>query len=422
MQRDQRLHDNWALLRAQEIALETGSPLGIVFNLAPKFLNAPLRAYHFMLKGLKELQESCQKYGIAFFLTLGDPIKEITKLVQNVKAGALIKDFNPLHPTTEWKEGVLNKVSVHFEEVDAHNVVPVWIASNKLEFAAYTLRPKIHAQLGQWLTDFPSLKKHPHAWELIPSINWRSAEDTLSIDRTVTPIKWLEPGEKAAQELLQKFLNQGLVDYNTGRNDPTLAAQSNLSPYLHFGQLSAQRVALLTQDYPAFFEELVVRRELADNFCHYNPAYDQFEGFHVWAQKTLNEHRADPRPHLYSLQEFETARTHDPLWNAAQTQLLETGKMHGYLRMLWAKKILEWTPSPEEALRIAIYLNDKYELDGRDPNGYAGIAWSIGGVHDRAWGEREIFGKIRYMSSDACKRKFDTKTYMAQHTPQQSLL
>ena len=191
----------------------------------------------------------------------------------------------------------------------------------------------------------------------------------------------------------------------TDRNDPLKNGQSGLSPYLHFGQIAAQRVALEvmgsagpTDARKAFLEELIVRRELSDNFCFYNPRYDRVDGFPAWARATLDRHRRDPRDYLYTPEQFEQARTHDDLWNAAQREMVRTGKMHGYLRMYWAKKILEWTPSPEEALKIAITLNDRYELDGRDPNGYAGIAWSLGGVHDRPWGERKVFGMIRYMS------------------------
>jgi len=205
----------------------------------------------------------------------------------------------------------------------------------------------------------------------------------------------------------------------TKRNDPVADGQSNLSPYLHFGQISAQRVALEVENASVdkasrdtFLEELIVRRELADNFCFYTPQYDKFEGFPAWARKTLNAHRKDRRAYSYTLQQFEYAKTHDELWNAAQTEMVKRGKMHGYMRMYWAKKILEWTGSPEKAMETAIYLNDLYGLDGRDPNGYTGIAWSIGGVHDRAWNERPIFGKIRYMSYNGCKSKFDVKRYI----------
>ena len=253
----------------------------------------------------------------------------------------------------------------------------------------------------------------------VKATDWKKVKRNLQVDRSVAEVDWLGPGEVAARQVLRHFLKNKLAEYGEKRNDPTKDMVSNLSPYLHFGHISAQRVALEVQKHPmdekkkdSFLEELIVRRELADNFCLYNGKYDQFEGFHPWAQKTLNEHRSDEREYLYSLDEFEEAKTHDDLWNAAQIEMVRRGKMHGYMRMYWAKKILEWTESPEAALEIAIFLNDKYELDGRDSNGYAGIAWSVGGVHDRAWNERPVFGKIRYMSYNGCKRKFDIKSYI----------
>ena len=207
--------------------------------------------------------------------------------------------------------------------------------------------------------------------------------------------------------------------YDWDRNETSREGQSDLSPYLHFGHIAPQRVALEVQESQsprgskeAFLEELIVRRELSDNFCYYNQDYDRFQGFPDWARKTLDEHRADEREYLYNLADFENARTHDPLWNAAQLEMVHRGKMHGYLRMYWAKKILELTASPEEAQEVAIYLNDRYELDGRDPYGYVGIAWSLGGVHDRAWGERPIFGKVRYMSYKGAAGKFDMQAYI----------
>ena len=230
---------------------------------------------------------------------------------------------------------------------------------------------------------------------------------------------WLVPGEDAAAGVFSDFLSGRLSSYNEKRNDPNANSVSDMSPYLHFGQISAQRMALeILKSYPgspdtgAFLEELIVRRELSDNFCHFNTAYDSFEGFPQWARTTLNNHRRDEREYIYSKEQFELARTRDRLWNAAQSEMVKRGKMHGYMRMYWAKKLLEWTASPEDALATAIYLNDKYELDGRDPNGYAGCAWSIGGVHDRAWAERPVFGKIRYMNENGCKRKFDTERYI----------
>jgi deoxyribodipyrimidine photo-lyase len=238
---------------------------------------------------------------------------------------------------------------------------------------------------------------------------------------SVPEVGWLVPGEKAARAWLKRFISRKLADYDLRRNNPTIDGQSGLSPYLHFGQISAQRVALEVKsaagisqkNKESFLEELVIRRELADNFCFYNPLYDSYEGFPKWAQESLAKHKKDKREYIYTLQEFEQAKTHDALWNAAQIEMVRTGKMHGYMRMYWAKKILEWSISPEEAMKIAIQLNDMYELDGRDPNGYVGVAWSIGGVHDRAWFERSVFGKVRYMNYNGCKSKFDVKKYIA---------
>jgi len=332
-----------------------------------------------------------------------------------------VGDFSPLRLVRGWKDAVAERLGVSLAEVDAHNIVPVWVASPKLEYGAYTLRPKLKRLLPEFLEDFPELIRHPVAWpEPGPVIPWENLPATLSIDVTVPEVTWIKPGERQARAGLADFLEHRLPFYGERRNDPTRDGQSNLSPYLHFGHLAAQRVALEVESRQghdasreAFLEELIVRRELADNFCFYQPHYDTFAGFPAWARKTLNEHRGDARPHLYPPAALESGRTHDELWNAAQRQMVRRGKMPGYLRMYWAKKILEWTASPEEAQALAIYLNDKYELDGRDPNGYAGIAWSLGGVHDRAWFERPVFGKIRYMSYNGCRAKFRVEAYLA---------
>ena len=315
-------------------------------------------------------------------------------------------------------------VAVPLYEVDAHNIIPCWAASPKQEYGAYTIRPKIQHLLPLFLEEFPRMKRHPHA--LIDgqeSNQWDRAIKTLKADTRITEVDWIVPGERAARRALKLFVEKKLGAYDATRNDPTLTGQSQLSPYLHFGHLSAQRVALAVQasSLPqrvkeSYLEELIIRRELSDNFCLYTSRYDTFDSFPEWAQKTLNEHRKDKRPYVYTLHAFEGADTHDPLWNAAQREMARKGKMHGYMRMYWAKKILEWTRSPEEALAYSIYLNDTYELDGRDPNGYAGIAWSIGGVHDRAWGARPVFGKIRYMSYNGCASKFKVAEYIANNS------
>lgn len=423
MSRDQRAHDNWALLYAQHLALKHQVPLLVVFCLAPRFLGATWRQYAFMLAGLAEVAQELAIHRIPFHLVRGEPGREIPKWVKALEVGLLVSDFDPLRLKRDWQETVRQALAIPVWEVDAHNIVPCWLASPKQEWAAYSFRPKIHRALDEFLTPFPSLLKHPFpAGETGTGVDAPKLLDSLPLDRSVPPIAWLAPGEQAAREQLQRFLSEKLASYDRDRNDPTRDGQSDLSPYLHFGQIAPQRVALEVRKSKvppaardAFWEELIVRRELADNFCYYNRDYDRFQGFPEWARKTLDDHRADEREYLYTLAEFEAARTHDPLWNAAQLEMVHRGKMHGYLRMYWAKKILEWTPSPEEAQEVAIYLNDRYELDGRDPNGYVGIAWSLGGVHDRAWGERRVFGKVRYMSSKGTAGKFDVQTYLEKY-------
>ncbi|MFB0565872.1 MAG: deoxyribodipyrimidine photo-lyase [Candidatus Aminicenantaceae bacterium] len=420
MSRDQRADDNWALFFAQEMALKQKASLGVIFCLVPQFLGATIRQYGFMLLGLQETEKNLKTKNIPFFLLSGSPEEEMAKFGSQHEVSTLVTDFDPLRLKRVWKKGVLNRIDIPVYEVDTHNTVPCWIASPKQEFAAYTFRPKVRRQLTEFLDEFPNLKKHPFSWnEKVEQTDWSRVKKSLKVDRKVLEVDWIKPGERAARLMLNHFIEHKLSKYDVNRNDPNIDGQSNLSPYLHFGQISAQRVALEIQkksrsssEQKAFLEELIVRRELADNFCFYNEHYDNFTGFPDWAKKTLNEHRHDRREYIYSLEQFETGQTHDDLWNAAQKEMVKSGKMHGYLRMYWAKKILEWTETPEEALRIAVFLNDKYELDGRDPNGYAGIAWSIGGVHDRAWFQRPVFGKIRYMSYKGAQSKFDVKAYI----------
>lgn len=421
MSRDQRSRDNWALLYAQEQALRMKVPLHAVFCLVPEFLGATIRHYGFMLRGLEQTSEELRRKNISFSLLRGNPAAALPEFISRLGCSLLVSDFDPLRIKQQWKSAVARNIAVPFHEVDAHNIVPCWVTSSKLEYAAYTIRPKIRRLLPDFLVPFPRLKKHPyHDRKRTGQIDWRTVINGLPVDRTIGEVSWIVPGEKSALSLLRRFISKTLPSYSSLRNDPSASGQSNLSPYLHFGQISAQRVALEVsgssapkKEKDAFLEELIVRRELSDNFCYYNPRYDSVGAFPEWAKKTLDAHKSDRRHYRYRLADLEQSRTHDDLWNAAQREMVVRGKMHGYLRMYWAKKILEWTGSPEEALKTAIMLNDRYELDGRDPNGYAGIAWSIGGVHDRAWNERPIFGKIRYMSYGGCRSKFNVRNYIA---------
>lgn len=420
MSRDQRVQDNWALLWAQQEAIIHGRPLLVVFCLVDDYQGATQRHYSFMRSGFPFLKKRLADHNITFQLLSQSPERVLPGYLAKLDAHALVCDFDPLRIKRRWKEQVAAQVTLPVYEVDTHNIIPVWLTSDKKEYAAYTIRPKIKRLLDDFLTDIPRLKNHP-----ITSQNWeiRSTKGQgpgsarlLSEDQ----LYGLKSGEDTALLAAENVLQKILPGYFERRNDPCSQGQSGLSPYLHFGQLSPQRLAYMVlhaelnpESKEAFLEELVVRRELADNFCFYEPSYDSIDGFPRWGQKTLEEHKKDRRDYLYTLEEFEQAVTHEPLWNGCQQDLVINGRLHGYLRMYWAKKILEWSPDPESALAVAITLNDRYSLDGRDPNGYTGIAWSLGGVHDRAWRERPVFGKIRYMNEAGCRRKFNVDGYIS---------
>jgi deoxyribodipyrimidine photo-lyase len=430
--RDLRVEDNYALLFAQELAIQHNTTLSVVYVLSPQHKLFSGQQYLFLCEGLEEFEKKLAEHGIEFKLCFGTEIEQIEKLVKE-GVGAIVTDFSPLRYHVAWKQECISRCTVPLYEVDAHNVIPVWTTSPKQEFAAYTIRPKIYRLLDEYLTDIPQITKEKGVSKIIPSTNWEGVRTKYGVAAVGSAVGGFRGGATAAQDVLSDFIKNKLQSYAILRNDPNLDAQSNLSPYINFGFMSRTRIALSVckalgqgatsiidaqkngsatgENAAAFLEELIVRAELAENFCFYNPNYDNTLCFADWAQKTHAKHRGDEREFVYTLKQFEIAETHDPLWNAAQNQMLRTGKMHGFMRMYWAKKILEWTESPEEAMRIAVYLNDTYSLDGRDPNGYAGIAWSIGGVHDRAWFERPVFGQIRYMNYNGCKRKFNVTLY-----------
>lgn len=423
MSRDQRVQDNWALLYAQEQAVLRKVPLFVVFNLERISARATVRQYDFMFRGLVEVETLLATLNIPFFVLEGKAHEVIPSFVKKHGAGEIVVDFSPLRYACERRAGTAHVLDVLVSEVDAHNIIPCWQASPKEEFAAYTFRPKAHRALPEYLTTFPKVQKHPYVFVgKVPSIDWEGLKNGLSLDTSVLPVV-ITSGAKAAAERLREFITHRLDTYHDDRNDPTKNGVSGLSPYLHFGQLSAQRVALeVSAAYEtskeardAFLEELIVRRELADNYCFYNTNYDNIKGAHAWAQKTHLEHKNDPREHIYTKKQLEDASTHDDLWNAMQCQMMQEGKMHGWCRMYWAKKIMEWTPDVQTAIEIALYLNDKYELDGNDPNGYVGVMWSLCGVHDRAWNERPIFGKVRFMNYAGAKRKFAIKEYIERY-------
>jgi len=398
MSRDIRAQDNWALLHAAHEASVAGAPLVVAFCIVRDFPNAHARQMGFLLRHLRTVVASLESSGISVaVLEADDPSTALPSLVSSLDARRLVIDMSPLRIGREWRAAVAQAVSCGMDEVDAHNIVPVWHASPKLEVGARTLRGKLAKLYGEFLVPFPRMPESLVALDeaqrsrMPPAAEWdRLIEYALFTGYTVPELPWAIPGEEAAHAVLGDFLSNRIHLY-TKRNDPNVPqALSGLSPYLHFGAISAQTCALEARrrgDDPAidaFFEEIVVRRELADNFCWYSPQYDTLGGQkYDWARDTLAAHAADPRPYIYTYEQLEGGQTHDELWNAAQREMVYGGKMHGFMRMYWAKKILEWTASPEQALSWTNTLNDKWSIDGRDPAGYTGAMWSIAGVHDQ---------------------------------------
>ncbi len=417
LQHAARADDNPSLDLAIREANRLGLPVIALFVLRPNWPNATARHYRFMLDGLAELGPALEARGVAFALREGDE-DEVARFCAGARAALLVGDENPLREPERWRQRVAREVKVPFLTVEADVVVPTALLG-KEQFSARTMRPRVQRQLE---------------WFLVPGrrvvarrrFAGSAGDGGPTLDRLAgeagggSAAGWTG-GAKAARAALRRFVRERLSGYAERRNHPEVDGTSGLSPYLHFGQIGPREVALAVQgadapagDRRAFLEEFIVRRELAWNFVRFNPRYDSIEGCEAWARRTLDAHRGDEREHLYALAALEAAETHDPLWNAAQRQMMEGGWMHGYLRMYWAKKILEWSASPEEAMAHALALNDRYEMDGRDPNGYAGVAWAIGGKHDRAWGpERPVYGTVRYMSFASTSRKFDSRAYIA---------
>lgn len=426
MSRDQRLHYNHALSSAQARARATNVPLIVAFALYPTSTKRAEEQALFMLTGLEELNRSLYDYGIPFVVRLGSADAVYHQVCKDYQPAAVYFDMSPLTGPRGHQQHLAETVNCPVYVVDAHNIVPVWQASDKQEYAARTIRPKLHRQLASFMDEPIALKRQDYLSKLIGSDkpDFKQLRQQLSYQPAHTQLAQVG-GEQAAQAALSNFIESRLKKYNEARNDPSQNGLSALSPYLHFGQLSSQFVVAQVQlavekdnsletAAEAYIEEVFVRRELADNFCYYNQDYMSLKGAPDWAQKTLQKHLQDEREHLYDLAAFRACKTHDPAWNAAQRQLIQTGKMHGYMRMYWAKKVLEWSESPEHALKYLIELNDFYSIDGGDPNGYVGILWSVAGLHDRPWGERPVYGTVRSMSYNGLHRKFPIDDYISQ--------
>jgi len=423
MQRAQRGIDNPALDVAVEVANTLRKPVVVFFAPVPFYPHANFRHYRFLNDGILDTASALAKRNIGFVLRRY-PDHSLLKFCDEVKAALVVGDENPLREPEDWRQRATRKLKIPLWTVDADVVVPSKLLQ-KAQYSAHIIRPRLQAELRRFLV----ASRNPKA-----IVRWTKAESLKALDpdaditegwkldRSVSPVTNWRGGPTEAHRLLRKFVDTKLRGYGTQRNKPELDHTSRLSPYLHFGHISPITVALAVEkvdaprsDKEALLNQIITWRELSVNLVRFNPNYDNFECAEPWAHRTLAKHLKDPRPVLYTERQMENAETHDELWNAAQMQMVNSGWMHNYMRMYWGKKILEWTRTPEEAYRVAVHLNDKYELDGRDPNGYAGIAWAIVGKFDRPWFEQPIFGQIRYMSRESTGRKFNSKGYIHQN-------
>jgi deoxyribodipyrimidine photo-lyase len=421
MQQSQRAEYNHALEYAVQQANKIDQGVLVVFGLMDDYPEANLRHYTFMLEGLQETQVALGKRGIKMVVQKGNPADVALSAAKN--ASLIVCDRGYLRHQIQWRKKVAQKAGCRVVQIESDVVVPLEVVSGKAEYAARTIRPKIHKHLNDYLVEFKSTKIKKSSLQLRISgidLNIDAVLKKMSLDRTVLPVSgFFKGGTTRARKIFAAFLRRRFKNYAENRNQPQTDDVSHMSKYLHFGQISPLYLALQVQDTDkrlkeareGFIEELVVRRELAMNFVYYTPEYDSYRCLPDWAKKTLSEHKKDKREQTYTRRQLENARTHDEYWNAAMREMKSTGFMHNYMRMYWGKKILEWSQTPEQAFKTILAINNKYFLDGRDANSYTGVAW-IFGVHDRAWFERPIFGKIRYMAASGLERKCDIAAYV----------
>ncbi|WXR62432.1 deoxyribodipyrimidine photo-lyase [Peptostreptococcaceae bacterium AGR-M142] len=435
MQQSCRTKYNHALEFAIKRANLSKLPLIVYFGLTKDYKEANERHYTFLLEGLKDVQDELFKRNIKFIMVLDNPKDGLIKFLDDAKE--LVMDRGYLKIQRLWREQVLNyanKIKLNSYIVESDVIVPIEEVSSKEEYGARTIRKKIHDKLDLYLKPLREEKININIdkklEELISKkhkniVKIDSIDELLKdfdIDKTVKKSKYYKGGQKRALKVFKDFLENKLTDYDK-RNHPELDYCSNLSMYLHFGQISVLYIVLKTMDYyknnyikqdsyDSFLEEIIVRRDLAINFVYYNNYYDDFRSItYNWAYETMDKHKTDYREYEYSLDDIENYKTHDKYFNAAMKEMVLTGKMHTYMRMYWCKKILEWVSPYKKAYDISLYLNNKYFIDGRDANSYTGVAWCFG-KHDRAFKEREVFGKLRYMNDKGLKRKFDMDLYI----------
>jgi deoxyribodipyrimidine photo-lyase len=422
MQQSQRTLTNHALEAAALKANKLSKPLVVCFGLMDDYPEATERHYAFMLQGLRDVARALKDRGIRFVVHRGEPKDAAVRFAKD--AACVVVDRGYLRHLRRWRDHVADTIACRLVEIDTDVVVPIEAASNKHEIAARTIRPKIHRIWNDYLHPLkPAALTHSSLKLKIESDVELSDVDaalkSIRCDRGVKTSATFTGGEVEAQRRLAAFVQQKLKGYAEGRNEPADGWTSGLSPYLQYGQISPIDMALAARsatrgeasDKDSFVEELIVRRELSHNFCVHHPDYDRFEALPGWARASLAKHAADKREYVYTYAQLEAAQTHDRYWNAAQTEMVNTGYMHNYMRMYWAKKILEWTPRPQDAFDIALKLNNRFLLDGLNANSYGNVGWTFG-LFDRPWGERPIFGVVRYMNAAGLERKFDIERYV----------
>jgi deoxyribodipyrimidine photo-lyase len=422
MQQSQRASFNPALEYAIGVANRENLPVLVAFGLMDDYPEANLRHYGFMLEGLREVAAALAERRIGFVVRRGAPNEVALALAAD--AAMVVCDRGYLRHQKAWRAEVASRVSCALVQIEGDVVVPLEVASDKPEVAARTLRPKLHRVWERYLRPLGDAPVRRSSLDLgIESeLDLRDVDGVLralGLERAVPRVARFGGGTRAARQRLQAFLAARLDGYAEGRSDPGAFQGSEISPYLHFGQISPVEVALAVRasergadaDRRAYLDELIVRRELAANFVNFEPRYDDYACLPGWARATLERHGADRREQTYARDQLERADTHDPYWNAAMREMVHTGFMHNHMRMYWAKKILEWTRAPADAFRTVLYLNNKYFLDGRDASSYANVAWAFG-LHDRPWPERPVFGKVRYMNARGLERKFDMAAYL----------
>ncbi|MEM9223837.1 MAG: deoxyribodipyrimidine photo-lyase [Pseudomonadota bacterium] len=421
MQHSQRARGNPALERAAAWANKKNAPLLVLFVLDPHYPDANERHYTFMLQGLAEAKQAIEQRGAHFSLQLGSPPEIAVRMAQG--ADVVVTDRGYLRHLVEWRERLGAEAPVRVEMVEGDVIVPVEVASGKMEIGARTIRPKLRRALPDYLdppvpTALECKAKGLASDDDVAIDDIPALVERLGADASVGPVPDFYGGTAAAEKTLSSFLADGLPSYGEGRADIVKRNVSRLSPYLHFGQISpldvyhAVKDAVVPEDSKSsFIEEMLIRRELAVNFVHNAPQYDTFDCLPGWARETLNVHASDERPCVCSAEQLEAGETDDPYWNAATREMKVSGYLHNHMRMYWGKRLLALTATPQEAYATAIKLNNKYLLDGRDTNSYANIAWLFG-MHDRGWPERAIFGKVRTMTASGLERKFDAGAYV----------